>query len=136
MTTRRPKEFVYRCFSEDGRLIYVGVTCDVLGRIRAHRSGWWGWALHRYEVEGPFATPDAAMAEERRAIASENPRFNRHGRWSQRGSWTADDYRDFYDAIRFGKFSGYQESRMARTAEECLHRFGVDITTTQKEAVR
>lgn len=134
--TARPKRFVYRCYSQDGRLIYIGVTWNVLNRLRDHRSGWRGSELHHYKVTGPFTTPDAARAAERHAIATENPRYNRHGRWSLRGTWTADDYRDFYDAIRLGGFSGLQEGHMARTADECLRRFGVDITTTQKEAVR
>lgn len=133
---RRPKRFVYRCYSDDGRLIYVGVTADVAKRLRGHRSSWWGWAIHHYKVTGPYSTPDAAMAAERHAISTENPRFNRNGRWAQRDAWSVDDYRDFYDAIRFGPFSGKQQSGMERTANECLRRFGVDITTTQKEGVR
>lgn len=67
---------VYRAYSADGRLLYVGASVNVFQRLRAHRaySPWYGAAVrvvvHRYE--------DRAMAREveETAIRDEHPEFN------------------------------------------------------------
>lgn len=136
---RAAKTILYRCYSEDGRLLYVGVTSNLPQRLATHRKSWWGWQLVTHTVER-FQTQAEAMAAEKVAIVAERPRFNRQGRWADRTAWTVEDYRDYYDATRLGEFSGYQKSRMANTRLECEHRYGVDIgvetTLKNKETVR
>lgn len=131
---RRPSRFVYRCTSADGRLLYVGISANPVSRVNQHRTGWWGWLLADVEVT-EYATANEAREVEALAIATERPRFNRQGRWATRADWDVQDYRDFYDATRFGAFSSHQSRRMEQTRSECLRRFGVDITEPIKEHI-
>lgn len=130
--SRRPSRFVYRCTSSDGRLLYVGISADPIQRVNKHRASWWGWLLADVEVT-EYELAEDAREVEALAIATERPRFNRQGRWATRAGWTEQDYRDFYDATRFGEFSSHQNRRMEQTRSECLRRYGVDITTPIKE---
>jgi predicted DNA-binding transcriptional regulator AlpA len=70
------KTDLYRAFSGDGELLYVGISHDSLLRLRTHiRDSQWADVFTRLEVER-FSTRDAALAAERTAIASEHPKFN------------------------------------------------------------
>lgn len=131
---RRPSRFVYRCMDADGRLLYVGISANPSARIATHRSSWWGYLLAT-TTQVEYATSAETRAVEARAIADEAPRFNRQGRWATRSTWSAEDYRDYYDTTRFGAFSSHQARRMEQTRSECLRRFGVDITTPIKEQI-
>lgn len=133
--SRTDQRFVYRCLDAEGRLLYVGLTCNVTQRVTAHRNSWWGYLIATTtSVEHP--TTQAARAAEREAIKNDSPRFNRQGRWATRATWTAEQYRDYYDTTRLGAFSGYQAGRMERTRLECLRRYGIDLLTeTSKENV-
>lgn len=117
---------LYRCYSADGRLLYVGVSWNPAARLVAHRSAFWGYLIDRYDVT-TFKTATEARAAERAAIRAERPRFNRQGRWADRSSWTADDYRDYFDATRHAPFSSHRGPRMVATRDECLIRYGTDI---------
>lgn len=91
---------VYRVFDAQGRLLYIGCTHDVNGRMAVHRA--WGSPnpasqaifLHGERVES-VEFPDFATARqaERDAITAEAPYFNREHnpkRWARvGGEWTA-----------------------------------------------
>lgn len=75
--------YLYRCFDEDGRLLYIGCTSNVEKRMSVHRSNrrqkasrWLRVCMDRYEVDGPFLSLEAARGAERDAIAAERPLFN------------------------------------------------------------
>jgi hypothetical protein len=122
---------LYRCFGADDRLLYVGISSNPPDRLATHRRSWWGHQIANVTTV-EYASGDEARKAERTAITSEGPRFNRQGRWSDRSAWTVESYRDFYDATRFGPFSGHVARRLQQTRDECLNRFGIDITNQTK----
>lgn len=82
--------FVYRLLDGAGRALYVGRSCNVAARIRAHHSSAtatfgpafelakreWFFDVRSVDMEGPF-TWDAAVSVERRRIEQHQPRGNR-----------------------------------------------------------
>lgn len=67
--------YVYRFFDKAGSLLYVGVAFDPEERWQAHRhTEWWPQAVENTVVLYPSRR--AALCEETRAIAEENPAFN------------------------------------------------------------
>lgn len=96
------RHWVYRCFDESGRLIYVGFTATPSGRIAAHESqSWWASQIARIEWSD-YPTRADARAAEKEAIATENPRWNTLGRWAQNSAWNSQDFRDYMLAYRLG----------------------------------
>lgn len=73
---RQSPHVVYRAFDERGRLLYVGCTHDLSGRLEAHRatSAWHPLAT-RVEQSAP-ATFEDARAAEAHAIKTEEPLYN------------------------------------------------------------
>jgi predicted GIY-YIG superfamily endonuclease len=69
--------WVYRAWTEDGECIYIGVTTDIVQRLRSHRSEAQWWTLAANITEVAYATFDEAVAVERAAIKAERPQFNR-----------------------------------------------------------
>lgn len=69
---------VYRVFSEDGALLYVGRTSDTSNRFAVHacQSPWWS-ELNRIEVSQTFKDERAADLAERVAIRDGQPLYNR-----------------------------------------------------------
>ncbi len=67
---------LYRRFDESHRLLYVGISDDLPGRLRWHErhSAWTVFVVHR-TVEW-FATREQAGCAEIRAIQTEGPLFN------------------------------------------------------------
>lgn len=67
---------VYRCFDDAGRLLYVGSTVNIVGRLIYHstQSKWWPAA--RVELEGPYSDEFSLRLAERSAIDAENPLHN------------------------------------------------------------
>jgi hypothetical protein len=67
---------VYRLFNLSGRLLYVGCAHNPFGRIAEHRywKHWWS-EVARVQMDF-YATGTTAAAAERRAIWSENPKYN------------------------------------------------------------
>lgn len=67
---------LYRCFSGDGRLLYIGVSSDCHARFASHdqKSPWWG-EVARVELTH-FELRHLAMDAERAAIVAENPLYN------------------------------------------------------------
>jgi predicted GIY-YIG superfamily endonuclease len=70
--------FVYTLSDAAGTPIYVGRSCNVAGRIRAHASTAWISDVRDVSMVGPF-TWDEACAEEFRQIRTKLPRENRTG---------------------------------------------------------
>lgn len=67
---------LYRHFSSDGTLLYVGISINALTRLLQHRSNSvWGRDIARVEIEH-YPSRMAAKAEEDRAIANERPLHN------------------------------------------------------------
>jgi predicted DNA-binding transcriptional regulator AlpA len=67
---------LYRHFDRDGALLYVGVSISALNRLAAHREDApWFWRIARIEVQA-YATREASLIAERRAIQRERPQFN------------------------------------------------------------
>lgn len=68
---------VYRAFSTDGELLYVGSTMHPAERLEAHgRTEDWWTEVSRVTLEH-FPSREAALAAEGCAITAENPRYNR-----------------------------------------------------------
>lgn len=79
---------LYRHFSANGELLYVGISCKPITRLKQHEhdSGW-ASEIARVEIER-FETRAAAMAAEREAIKKEKPRHNVvHARSEARNTW-------------------------------------------------
>ena len=81
--------YVYRVYDGDRRLIYVGQTRHLMGRLSAHQATSW-WAPQAAKVKAQVVTGQSeARLAELEAIRSEKPRWNMQGRGS-RSDWTAD----------------------------------------------
>ncbi|MEU8920362.1 GIY-YIG nuclease family protein [Kitasatospora sp. NPDC048545] len=68
---------LYRCFDEDGWLLYIGTSLDPKRRFREHAK-WFGWwpAVVRIDVEWlPYGFP-RSMKTEHAAIWRERPACN------------------------------------------------------------
>jgi predicted GIY-YIG superfamily endonuclease len=74
---RDVEHVVYRCWSVDRRLLYVGATNSLVQRKSHHRkrTSWWG-QVAAITTE-PHPNRDAALAAERTAIRNEEPLHNR-----------------------------------------------------------
>lgn len=79
---------VYRVFAQHGRLLYVGIANRLGVRLRQHeeRSDW--FAETAFVEISRYATRDAALAAEGKAIDEESPTYN------QRASGRAARRRD------------------------------------------
>lgn len=69
--------FLYRLFGAGDRLLYVGITRNLAGRLKAHRRAW-GDVLHRVEHE-EHPTHLSVLAAEAEEIAMKCPPFNSVG---------------------------------------------------------
>lgn len=75
-TTKEKKTAVYRHFSNNGTLLYVGVSASVMSRLFDHRDGaHWYDDVTRVDLEW-FPNRKAALAAERKAIKEEFPAYN------------------------------------------------------------
>lgn len=91
MTRPTAPHFVYRCYAEDGELLYIGCTEDVQTRLaqltamcNIGRHAATGTLIRRMTSHTVEEHPDraSAFAAERSAIANESPLLNVN---SQRG---------------------------------------------------
>ena len=69
--------YVYRYFDVAGNLLYVGCTNNPHRRELQHRTSPWHSESASLTVGEPMSRNDA-LAEERRAIADESPKYNRY----------------------------------------------------------
>ena len=67
---------LYRHFDKDGALLYVGISCNAITRLKQHEhdSGW-AAEIARVDIEH-FASREEALAAERAAIKNERPKHN------------------------------------------------------------
>jgi hypothetical protein len=74
------RNYVYRCFDDAGRLIYIGSTCNEYSRFTFHRgrTPWWPSVARVKKEEYP--TLFEARQAEAKAIAAEQPLHNRYGK--------------------------------------------------------
>lgn len=87
--------YVYRCFDSSDRLIYVGSTANLFGRLEQHRQTSW-WAPQVDHVQAAvYPNGIEARSVERKAIREEQPRWNKAGRWPGRHGWTRDQWDDW-----------------------------------------
>jgi hypothetical protein len=68
---------LYRSFSSNETLLYIGKTMHFPARMRTHKkhAPWWV-NIARIEVEWGFDSAEALDLAERRAIATEKPLYN------------------------------------------------------------
>ena len=68
---------VYRAFSKNNDLLYIGVTQNLKSRVSTHKSSkeWWG-EVDRIDEES-FGDRISAMKAEVVAIKLENPKYNK-----------------------------------------------------------
>lgn len=70
---------LYRCFGDDGALLYIGITSSTKTRMRLHAryTPWWSEVAEvTYEsIPGGYEYR-TANAVERAAIQAEHPRYN------------------------------------------------------------
>lgn len=86
---------VYRCYDVEGRLIYVGSTANLFGRLEQHRASSW-WAGQVVQVTAKvYPNGIVGRAVERKAIRDEQPRWNKSGRWPTRHDWSRDQWDDW-----------------------------------------
>lgn len=75
--------YLYRLFTADGQLLYIGVAFNVEQRVYMHRatrvcSGWDViWREYDHHTSERYATKSEARAAERAAITREAPLLNR-----------------------------------------------------------
>ena len=71
--------YLYRIYSPDGVLLYIGIALDLNKRMNQHRKHWrngqWYKTAERIQVELHGDRTSAALAEHR-AIANERPAHN------------------------------------------------------------
>jgi hypothetical protein len=89
---------LYRHFSKDNRLLYVGISISVMARLQQHKSSPW-WRDISYITFERFSSCTIAKAAERMAIEKENPLYNIMGKpkaaiaeeieWSE--PWNVED---------------------------------------------
>jgi len=67
---------LYRHFDKNNNLLYVGISLSTFHRLSQHRdhSGWF-YGITNVTIEH-FDKREEALAAERKAIKSENPKFN------------------------------------------------------------
>lgn len=109
--------YVYRCYAGDGSLLYVGSTRDLGQRLLAHTTGS-VWASLVARVRATVHSDLAGRAVERDAIRTERPRFNIHGRWSSRATWSLQDYDDYLFARSLRPETAWTRTHLARVRRE------------------
>ena len=76
---------LYRQYSKNGSLLYVGVSLIALKRIIQHSAcSSWFEEISKVEIEH-FETKALALEAERSAIILENPIYNKNKRKPERG---------------------------------------------------
>ena len=76
------KYFVYRCYGRGSSLLYVGCSVHPRWRVNnCHKYTYWGASISRMTISKGMSR-EMALDAERRAIKTENPRYNRAQRMS------------------------------------------------------
>ena len=92
---------LYRAYSEEGELLYVGISLSAISRLTQHRhTSEWFARLHTLRIEH-FETTAEAMQAERAAITAEQPLFNIRHRKGPLLTYADVTTRDYTDEPRF-----------------------------------
>jgi len=76
MTDENSSCSLYRHFDKDGKLLYVGVSLNVVNRLAQHKNASkWYSEIAKIDIE-QFATREAALEAEKNAVIKENPIHN------------------------------------------------------------
>lgn len=119
--------YVYRAYSADMTLLYVGCTSDLFKRIGHHKAvSFWAPECTKF-LASVHPSKTAAHAVERDLIKRLGPRFNVVGRFSDRQAWGEQQYLDLLLALRncvspLGP-SIYQARRIESITRELANRF-------------
>lgn len=70
---------LYRFYSADGELLYIGITNDAWRRFSQHRADKTWWPEVATICQQTLATREELSTAESRAIQSEHPRYNING---------------------------------------------------------
>ena len=74
---RKTPTQVYRFYSQNGALLYVGLSMRVAQRVAQHRKSSWWDQVARIEIE-TCPDRDAASVREKELIATLHPSYNRN----------------------------------------------------------
>lgn len=123
---------VYRCYDETGRLLYVGSSANLFGRLTQHRrTSWWAGQVASVTAK-VYPNGVVARERERHAIVTEHPRWNKSGRWNTRHAWTKGQWDDWLTMLLArGAFA----AEMRRFITEYRKAWGVEPDATQVAAV-
>ena len=111
---------VYRCYDEDGNLLYVGCTWSWPSRRQAHERSTWWWCLVAKTRVTLFPDRPYALSREQAAIEQERPRWNvRHRKTS---GMTVANYVELYMQATSVNAPDRVLNRLSREAKQ---RFGV-----------
>lgn len=86
--------FLYRLYSKEGRLIYIGISNAWHHRMQEHRRSqpWWDEVEHVFTIS--FPDRRSALVAEEAAIKSERPAYNivhtSSSEWWSAPNWTCD----------------------------------------------
>lgn len=76
---RKVRHHLYRHFSDDGELLYIGISINALARFQSHQNNYKKWIDDvGYMTIQRFETRDDLTNAEMIAIMSENPKYNKH----------------------------------------------------------
>jgi DNA-binding transcriptional regulator YiaG len=122
---------LYRHFSTSGELLYVGISLHAVTRLPQHKSSApWFDSVASVTMDA-FETKSEAAEAERRAIASEKPRFNvvgtvcphaaRYTKPLRTSMMTAETFRATLKSLdipqkKFAKLTGYRKETVSRWA--------------------
>lgn len=67
---------VYRCYSHDGELLYVGTSLNMYERLKKHRQRSAFWTLIKHIELDHCDDRKQAYEKEKRLISAYSPRFN------------------------------------------------------------
>lgn len=81
---------VYRHYDADGRLLYIGCSCDPFSRFAVHRSvSSWAHDVANMSVEW-FPDRETALCAEKAAILTEKPPHNSGWKQKEKRHWPAN----------------------------------------------
>lgn len=67
---------LYRHFDREGKLLYVGISVNALGRLSEHRNSRWFDEIAEVKIEH-FGNRNEVLQAERLAVANEKPAHNK-----------------------------------------------------------
>lgn len=119
--------YVYRCYGENERLLYVGMTINLWARLAQHRRYTW-WASQVVRVRAAVhPTRERARIAERAAIRRGRPRWNLDYYFgaATRFGWDVEHYEDYVLArYRSCAISDETYQHLQGVRRECEAKFG------------